>query len=287
MKFSYVQIGAKDYKALADFYRKALDFTDSADSFWLGGKEGCVLSAPGFPNGDAPVFGFFNATEGAARKINDVGYAHICFETKDVKAAVKRLVANGGSVISTMSNPQIHPCVYCADPEGNIVEFHIPFPAKGTFPEYMTTAGSLLHLSHKKALKFIHVNIITDNWENLCAFYRDAAGCVNSGKLKDHQGNYKAQVIGIPDVHVVGQHVLLKGFYDNYPTLEIFTYSVPGIQEPQGDSALGIDLVGYTSDDLAEDIRAIENAGGSLVSDNGERAELLDAQNDCIVLLKK
>ena len=39
-KFAYVQIGAKDYKRLADFYIKALGFTLSANQEWLCGKEG-------------------------------------------------------------------------------------------------------------------------------------------------------------------------------------------------------------------------------------------------------
>ena len=56
-KFAYVQIGAKDYKRLADFYIKALGFTLSASQEWLCGKEGICLSAPGYAQGDAPVFG--------------------------------------------------------------------------------------------------------------------------------------------------------------------------------------------------------------------------------------
>ena len=108
-KFAYVQIGAKDYKRLADFYIKALGFTLSASQEWLCGKEGICLSAPGYAQGNAPVFGFVPAVNGENAAINDAGFAHTCFETNDVKAAVRQLLKCGGSVHSTMKSPEIHP----------------------------------------------------------------------------------------------------------------------------------------------------------------------------------
>ena len=236
-KFAYVQIGAKDYKALADFYAKAMGFVYCDDNGWLNGREGVCLAAPGFEKGSAPVFGFVPASEGSNAHINDAGFAHTCYETNDVKGAVRQLLKCGGSLHSTMKNAEIHPCVYCKDPEGNVVEFHIPFPSSKTAGELANTAACLLGLKPEKQLrkgnaqgsmKFIHVNIICPDWEKLCGFYRNVFGCVNTGTQKDHQGSYKEQVIGVPNVHVVGQHVLLPGFKKDYPTLEIFTYSIPG-----------------------------------------------------------
>ena len=56
--FSYVQIGAKDYQALATFYENAIGFTPCDDTSWLNGQEGICLRAPGFADGTGPIFGF-------------------------------------------------------------------------------------------------------------------------------------------------------------------------------------------------------------------------------------
>lgn len=293
-KFSYVQIGAKDYQALADFYVKALGFIACEDKSWLQGQEGVCLTAPGFAQGQAPIFGFVPATEGEVAKINDVGFAHTCFETNDVKAAVKQLLKYGGSIHSTMDKPEIHPCVYCKDPEGNVVEFHIPFPSEKSFGEIVNTASCLLGLKPEKklrkdsdargALKFIHVNIICADWEKLCGFYRDTFACVNVGKIKNHQGDYKEKVIGVPEVHVVGQHVLLPGFAKDYPTLEIFTYSVKGRKQPCDEKSLGINCLGFVCEDLEAAASKLVANGGTIKEKGVKYILVGDSQNDMIIL---
>ena len=284
MKFTYVQIGARDVSSLAQFYIEVLGCSRSSDEKWLQGRKGCALSLPGFES-DAPLLGIAESTGGAARNINDTGFAHLCFETEDVKAAVTKLLKNGGSLVSTMKHAELHPCVYCRDPEGNIVEFHIPFPAKGTAPEYLTTAGSLLGFKRgKTALKFIHVNIITADWRKLCDFYNGVFGCTDTGKLKDHRGSYKEQVIGIPGVHVVGQHVLLPGFYESWPTLEIFSYSVPGVSRPNTETEAGINCIGFRSSNLEQDEQAIISAGGKKISEENGIALLEDLQGVRILI---
>ena len=292
-RFSYVQIGAKDPTALAAFYVKAMGFVPCEDKSWLRGKEGICLTAPGFEAGNAPVFGFISANGGDSACINDAGFAHTCYETKDVKAAVRNLLKCGGSIHSTMKHPENHPCVYCKDPEGNVVEFHIPFPADQSLGAYAKTAGSLLGLMPEKnlrrgdatgAIKFIHVNLICPDWEKLCSFYRDVFGCVNTGKQKDHEGNYKEQVIGVPGVHVVGHHILLPGFAKDYPTLEIFTYSVPGRELPCDENAMGINCIGFTCDDVANTAKAITAAGGVLNEVTSNYTLAGDIQNGRILL---
>ena len=293
--FAYVQIGAENYKALADFYVRAMGFVYCEDKGWLCGKEGVCLAAPGFENESGPVFGFVPASDGNAAQINDAGFAHTCFETNDVKAAVNHFVKCGGSIHSTMKNPENHPCVYCKDPEGNVVEFHIPFPAEKSAGAYLHTAGCLLGLKPEKqlrkgnaedAVKFIHVNIICSDWEHLCGFYRNVFGCVNFGSLKNHQGSYKEQVIGVPGVHVTGQHVLLPGFQKDYPTLEIFTYSVPGRTAPCDESAIGINCIGFACDNPEAVAEQITSAGGVLNEKNADYILAGDLQNGRVLLHK-
>ena len=292
MRFAYVRLGSVNAAALRDFYVEALDFRPSDESRWLNGGEGFVLTAPGYKDG-APLLGIIPATEGAAAHINDTGCAHLCFETTDVKGAVRRLLKHGGRVITTMKHPELHPCVYCADPEGNIVEFHIPFPSQKTVGEYLTAAGSLIGVlpdrairgrGGESALKFIHVNMITEDWRQLCDWYEGLTASVDFGKLKDHSGSYKSSVIGIEGVHVVGQHILLRGFAPDCPTFEIFTYSVKGRKEPAKETELGLNAIGFVTADVKATAEAIVAAGGRLLTLDDTAALVTDPQGTRIYL---
>lgn len=269
-RFAYVQIGAKDAEALSSFYEKALDFVPAGKDEWLCGKKGKTFYCPGYEAGLAPVFGIVEAKEGCASKINDAGFAHICFETRNVKAALRRFIKCGGSFVSTLKCPKINPCVYCADPEGNIVEFHIPFPAEGKLSEKAVMAGSLLDLMADKSLRFIHVNIISDDWKRTIGFYESICDSEWFGTLKDHSGGYKSKVIGIEGVHVLGQHLWLKGLGKGFPTLEIFSYSIPGSSEVCDETALGINAIGFEAKDKAAFAEEIVKAGGSIISEAGD-----------------
>jgi len=104
-------------------------------------------------------------------------------------------------------------------------------------------------------LRFIHVNSITDDWEKLCSYSRDSVGCTDTGDIKDHSGGFKSKVIGIENVHVLGRHSLLPGFYETYPTLEIFTYNIKGKTVPQSETAQGINCIGFAASPEAKNIR--------------------------------
>lgn len=294
--FSYVQIGCRDYQKLSDFYIRALGFAESTQTKWLNGKEGRVLTSPGYAS-CAPVFGFLPAEKGAQAKINDIGFAHTCFETTDIKAAVGRFISLGGRVVSTFPKPLRQPCVYCADLEGNIVEFHVPFPDGIGFPAIGKTISSILGLrpdksirkndtSFKSSLKFIHVNIISEDWRALCDYYISALGCSEFGPLKDHEGEYKSQVIGIENVHVIGQHILMNGLEKTYPTFEIFTYSIKGRNAPTDERELGINCIGFTADEPNAVADVFVNAGGRIIEATEEFILLGDIQDDRIYLRK-
>jgi len=295
MKFSYVQIGARDLDKLTYFYEKVLDFKKYDDNSWLNGQEGVVMAAPGFSDDKKVLFGFVKSNKGDNRKINDKGYAHICFETVDVEGAINRLKKYGGSFQSTLEDPEKQPCVYCKDIEGNIVEFHIPFPSKDS--SIINTLLCLLHLKKdkgirnetgKSGLRFIHVNIITeDPWRDFCDHYNSLFNCEDTGKIKDHSGEFKENVIGVKGVHVLGKHVLLPGFYLSYPTVEIFEYSIKGKNVVPEFDDIGLNAIGFISNDFDKDKEHFIKNGGNFVKDLNDNMILMqDKQGDLIILKK-
>jgi catechol 2,3-dioxygenase-like lactoylglutathione lyase family enzyme len=287
MKVRYAELATADPAALADFYRDALDFSDppSGEEKWLSGP-GRVLSAPGCPAG-GPVFGFVQAKRKAPLRACDRGYAHVCFETRDVRGSVGQFVRRGGTIVSRLPFMERQPAVYCADPEGNLVEFHIPFPKEGAPSEYALALGSALGLEKDRRLRFLHVNIVTPDWAGLCGFYRSGFLYDTVGRLRDYSGRYIGGLTGLPGVSVTGKHVWLTGYGYGYPTLEIFTYTGAGSAAPGADGDSGFRAIGFAAADMERGISAVVSAGGVQERRNGDRAELLDVSGNKIIIMEE
>ena len=286
MKFRYVELTAAHPGELADFYRDALNFSEAQaeDEKWLSGP-GRVLRAPGYGKG-GPIFGFAQAERKTPLRACDNGYAHVCFETRDVWGSVAQFVCRGGKVVSRLPLMERQPAVYCADPEGNLVEFHIPFPKEGAPEEYALALGSALGLKKSRRLKFLHVNIVTPDWAGLCEFYRRAFRFETVGRLRDYSGRYIGGLTGLPGVGVTGKHVWLTGYGRGWPTMEIFTYTGGGSAEPAAPGDSGFGAIGFAARDLERGISAVISAGGALECRNGGRVVVRDVSGNKIILME-
>jgi predicted enzyme related to lactoylglutathione lyase len=74
--------------------------------------------------------------------------------------------------------------------------------------------------------KYVHTNLIAEDWRALSSFYQQVFGCVPCPPERDYQGEKIAAGSGVPNAHLRGEHLLLPGFGENSPTLEIFNYNV-------------------------------------------------------------
>jgi catechol 2,3-dioxygenase-like lactoylglutathione lyase family enzyme len=286
MKFRYVELAAAHPGALADFYRDALNFSEAqaGDEKWLSAP-GRALRAPGYGK-VGPVFGFVQAERTTSLRACDRGYAHVCFETRDVRGSAAQFVCRGGKVVSGLPFPERQPALYCADPEGNLVEFHIPFPKEGAPAEYALALGSALGIEKRRELKFLHVNIVTPDWAGLCEFYRRAFMFETVGRLRDYSGRYIGGLTGLEGVGVTGKHVWLTGYGCGWPTLEIFTYAGAESAATGADGDSGFRAVGFAARDLGQGISALISAGGSLVKRDGNGALLRDVSGNKIILME-
>jgi catechol 2,3-dioxygenase-like lactoylglutathione lyase family enzyme len=73
--------------------------------------------------------------------------------------------------------------------------------------------------------KYVHTNLIAENWKKLTGFYQDVFGCKVVPPERDFKGKSIEAGTGISDVHLQGVHLRLPGYMDDGPTLEIFSYS--------------------------------------------------------------
>ena len=76
----------------------------------------------------------------------------------------------------------------------------------------------------KEEIKFVHTNIIAEDWKKLAQFYIDVFGCEPVYPERNLKGVWVEQLTGIAQSHLTGMHLKLPGYKDG-PTLEIFQYS--------------------------------------------------------------
>lgn len=141
-RYIHTNIIARDWRALAAFYREAFGCRPSgperdASGEWLdrgtglsGARiRGAHLLLPGHGEG-GPTLEIFAYSENAPRPgpgANREGITHIAFEVDDIEEALKRVLEHGGALLGEISRAGVEGAgtftfVYVTDPEGNIIE---------------------------------------------------------------------------------------------------------------------------------------------------------------------
>lgn len=73
--------------------------------------------------------------------------------------------------------------------------------------------------------KYVHTNIVAQNWKKLSKFYEDVLECIPIPPERDLIGGWIDKATGLQNVHIKGIHLSLPGFGEDGPTLEIFSYN--------------------------------------------------------------
>jgi predicted enzyme related to lactoylglutathione lyase len=142
VRFSHVNIIAKDWRGLADFYIRVFGCEKilperHLEGMWLSRLtaisdvkiEGIHLRLPGSSQSGPTleIFSYNQNESGENPRLNQTGLAHLAFEVGDVKDTVNLLCENGGNKIGEIvqkkyPDSRVLTVAYCRDPEGNIVE---------------------------------------------------------------------------------------------------------------------------------------------------------------------
>lgn len=243
----------------------------------------------------APLLMFARCQADSPRRplrANEQGYAHLCFEADDVGGVLRRIQAHGGQVVSSFARPQRQPGVYAADPDGNLVEVHLPFPARLTPAAVLRTLGTLLRIkagwapARDSRLRFIHVNVVVPNWAAAVDFYEQGLGACAHGCRRDYKGPYIGTLVGIPGAAVRGRHVALPGYPAGGPTFEVFTYADMPTAAPHGPHDAGIALTEFHSRDVAALAQRLLQAGAVRVPAPDAAAVLLRDPNGHLLRLR-
>lgn len=115
--------------------------------------------------------------------------------------------------------------------------------------------------------RYVHTNIIAQNASKLIEFYKTVFHCKSINEERDLRGVWLDRLTGLSNAHIVGEHLLLPGYGENHPTLEIFSYDVVSSTLPAVINRPGIAHIAFEVDDVEATLKEIINAGGSSIGE--------------------
>lgn len=141
-RYVHTNLMARDWRRLVRFYTDVFgcvprpperdlagDWIDRLAGLKNARLRGLHLALPGFAtNGPTlEIFSYDAMIDGPVPVANEPGYGHLAFAVEDVPAALRAVVAAGGSAVgeiatTTVAGVGVLHVVYARDPEGNIVE---------------------------------------------------------------------------------------------------------------------------------------------------------------------
>jgi predicted enzyme related to lactoylglutathione lyase len=111
--------------------------------------------------------------------------------------------------------------------------------------------------------KFVHTNLIAEDWHRLAQFYIDVFGCVPVPPERDLRGKWLENATLVPEAHLRGMHLRLPGYGEDGPTLEIFSYDRLLPRRQRMANFPGFAHIAFVVEDVREVRDKVFIAGGS------------------------
>lgn len=115
--------------------------------------------------------------------------------------------------------------------------------------------------------RYVHTNIIANDPDKLIAFYKEVFHCKSIGEERDLKGQWLDRLTGLHNVHITGEHLLLPGYGEDHPTLEIFSYDAVRESVIGEVNRPGIAHIAFEVDDVETTLKLMIRAGGSQVGE--------------------
>jgi predicted enzyme related to lactoylglutathione lyase len=118
-----------------------------------------------------------------------------------------------------------------------------------------------------KGARYVHTNLIAQDWQALAHFYELVFGCEPVAPLRDFAAHQVEAGTGIPGAALQGMNLRLPGHGANGPTIEIFTYSRQLAGAPAAANRPGFAHIAFAVEDVAEAREHVLAAGGKSVGE--------------------
>ena len=132
--------------------------------------------------------------------------------------------------------------------------------------------------------RYVHTNIIAKDSEKLIAFYKKVFSCRSIGEKRNLTGAWLDKVTGLENAHIIGEHLVLPGYDEDHPTLEIFSYDRMEGELTHKINQYGIAHLAFEVDSVVDTLDKLLQNGGSMVGEivnadypNGRKATFVYA----------
>jgi len=115
--------------------------------------------------------------------------------------------------------------------------------------------------------RYAHTNIIAKDSARLIDFYKTVFHCKSIGEVRDIRADWLDKMTGVPNAHIMGEHLVLPGYGPDRPTLEIFSYDDMEAAIPSQINRCGIAHLAFEVDDVEETLGKILSAGGGQIGE--------------------
>ena len=110
--------------------------------------------------------------------------------------------------------------------------------------------------------KYVHTNLIAEDWRALAGFYQAVFDCIPVLPERHFQGEVLEGGTGIPGVSLRGIHLRLPGYSESGPTLEIFSYTPQAARSTTVVNRPGFTHIAFQMEDVSLASAAVLAAGG-------------------------
>ena len=115
--------------------------------------------------------------------------------------------------------------------------------------------------------RYVHTNIIAKDCNKLIQFYKDVLHCKSINETRDQKGGWLDGLTSLKNAHIKGEHLLLPGYGDILPTLEIYSYDEMVERDIINPNCTGIAHLAFEVDNVEETLEKIIAYGGSVVGE--------------------
>ncbi len=116
-------------------------------------------------------------------------------------------------------------------------------------------------------IRYAHTNIVSTDWKALVDFYVKTFQCKVVPPIRKQSGQWLEKGTGVPGAALEGAHLLLPGYEENGPTLEIYQYAHIDDRPSIDPNTKGFGHIAFEVDDVEDVLSRLEHNGGS---SNGE-----------------
>ena len=112
-------------------------------------------------------------------------------------------------------------------------------------------------------MKFAHTNIVSTNWVELADFYIKTFNCKVVPPIRKQSGEWLEKGTGLKNAKLEGTHLLLPGYGENGPTLEIYQYENMEYQDSVSPNKRGFGHIAFEVESVELILKSLKKNGGT------------------------